>query len=646
MINKNIFKSLGEIKVVDINQNTYDFSQVYIDTKEKKILGTDIKAKINQNDFKINKENNPRIFANSVEISKQKSSFSKSIFTLCSYRENDKCPPWSIQATNMMHDNKKKTIYYENAIIKIYDVPIFYIPKLSHPDPTVKRRSGFLVPSYQDTKNLGEGVLVPYFFNISPDKNFTLTSNLYARENSLFSGQYNQAFKNSNFLADFGHTKGYKKTSSTKKPGEKSHFFSKFVKNFKSDDGSFNSLTVNTQEISNDKYLKLYKIKSNLIDNNINTLKNTLDFTRETDELFLGFNVSMYETLKENYNDKYEYIFPELTIDKSLFNNNFGSTDLQSSFRVHSFDTNKLKSYLINDFDFSSNFHSLGPLVKGEFLGNVKNINYETKNVDNFKEDFTSEVYSALGYMSKIDLYKKDSATQHLLTPKFFLRYAPGSMRREEEGARLSPEKAFSLNRIETIDNYETGLSGTLGVDYKFNKNNNIFDFSIAQIINEKENKKRHSKTGQDEKLSDMVGSASYSINNQSKINYNFALDQSYNNFNYNEIGLNVDLNPIKINFDYLKEDKHIGDQEYFKTKIDFVNKNNSIASVGTKRNLVTNSAEYYDLSYEYINDCLRAGLVYRREFYNDSELEPENSLMFKITLTSFGNIASPSFSQ
>ena len=62
------------------------------------------------------------------------------------------------------------------------------------------------------------------------------------------------------------------------------------------------------------------------------------------------------------------------------------------------------------------------------------------------------------------------------------------------------------------------------------------------------------------------------------------------------------------------------------------------------KRNLVTNSAEYYNLSYEYINDCLRAGLVYRREFYNDSELEPENSLMFKISLTPFTNLTTPSF--
>ena len=59
---------------------------------------------------------------------------------------------------------------------------------------------------------------------------------------------------------------------------------------------------------------------------------------------------------------------------------------------------------------------------------------------------------------------------------------------------------------------------------------------------------------------------------------------------------------------------------------------------IETKRNLITNSSEFYDLSYEYINDCLRAGLVYRREFYNDTELEPEDSLMFKLTLVPFGN--------
>ena len=64
------------------------------------------------------------------------------------------------------------------------------------------------------------------------------------------------------------------------------------------------------------------------------------------------------------------------------------------------------------------------------------------------------------------------------------------------------------------------------------------------------------------------------------------------------------------------------------------------------KRNLVTKLYEFYNFDYEYLNDCLKAGLVYRREFYKDSELEPENSLMFKITLTPFGNINSPAFNQ
>ena len=73
----------------------------------------------------------------------------------------------------MTHNKKKKTIYYDNAVIKIYDLPIFYLPKLSHPDPSVDRRSGFLPPSFSDTKNLGASLEVPYFWNLDKDKDFT-----------------------------------------------------------------------------------------------------------------------------------------------------------------------------------------------------------------------------------------------------------------------------------------------------------------------------------------------------------------------------------------------------------------------------------------------------------------------------------------
>ena len=643
---ENIFKSIGHIEIKDKLENSYQFSQIYIDTKKKEILGTDTKSFLNSNSFKINNDNDPRVFANTAIINNEQIIFNKSISTICKYRENDKCPPWTIQAKKMLHDKKKKTIYYDNAIIKVYDFPIFYIPKLSHPDPTVVRRSGFLPPTLLDTKNLGSGISVPYFWALNKDKNFTLTSKVFFAENPLLVGEYNQVFKNSNFLTDFGYTEGYKKSTTKKKAGNKSHFFSKFTKNFSNSDSN-STLNISTQNVSNDKYLKLYKIESNLVDYNIGNLENSINFTHENENTFFGLDASVYETLNENYNDKYEYILPEVTIDKNLISNDrIGNIDFTANYKAHKYDTNKFTNFLINDFNWNSKDIYFDNGLKGEFLGHFKNINYETKNLDNYKKDTTSELFGAIGYLSELNFEKKIGTTSHLLKPKTLLRYAPGAMRKEFDGPRLDPLKAFSLDRINNINNFETGLSGTIGLDYKAKRDNSNFDFSVAQVLSEKENKKMASKTSMDEKLSDLVGSTSYGVNNKFNINYNFAVDQNYKQLNYNDFGANFDFNPVKIKFNYLLENEHIGNQEYFNTKVDFVKNKNGLFSFETKRNLITNSSEFYNLSYEYINDCLRAGLVYRREFYNDSELEPENSLLFKITLTPFGNINSPSFNK
>ena len=255
------------------------------------------------------------------------------------------------------------------SIIKIYDIPIFYMPKFSHPDPSVDRRSGFLPPSFEDTKNLGAGVTIPYFFAMNKDKNFVLTNKLYVSENPLIIGEYHQAFKNSNFLFDFGYTDGFKKTDSKKRPGEKSHFFSEFTKNFKLNDDSNSSFKIKTQEVSNDKYLKLYKLKSDLVDYNDQTLENSIDFTYENDDLFFGFNSSVYETLNEDYVDKYEYIYPDITINKNLIRK---SNWLLTSDKLHGCSMLIPKKYIVSagyfneslrytqDYDMWMKLHEMG----------------------------------------------------------------------------------------------------------------------------------------------------------------------------------------------------------------------------------------------------------------------------------------------
>ena len=649
LINDYVFKSIGEVRVEDTFENIYNFSQVYIDTKKKELLGTDIKTFINKDEFKFDERNKPRIFANTVTINKNKTIFEKSNFTICDYRKNDRCPPWTVQSSKMLHDSKKKTIFYDNALIKIYNIPVFYSPRLSHPDPTVKRKSGFLVPSFQDTRNLGEGISVPYFWAINKDKDLTFTNKLYASENPLFLGEYRQALKNSNLIFDFGYTDGYKETSAIKKGGDKNHFFSKFVKNFsKIENNSENTLSITTQNTNNDKYFKLYKIDSELVNSEIDNLENTLRFTHTSDEMFFGFNMSMYETLKNEYVDKYEYIYPELLLSKNILSSpSFGSVNMDTNLKMHTYDTNKTSKFLVNSFEWNSLDKIFNSGFQSSISANIKNINYEAKNVTAFKKDPTSEVFGALGFLNKIELYKKvKNISEHFLTPKLLVRYAPGSMRKETNYSKLDPSKAFQLDRLNNNNNFETGLSTTVGFDYEIQKKDKNIEISMSQVFNEKENKKMPTSMGLDEKISDLVGVANYKINDKFNLNYKFAIDQNYNDFNYNEIGAQTNLDKLSFNINYLEENKHIGDNKYLKSKIDYKINMGTSLSYEFKRNLITDSSEFYNLSYEYFNDCLRAGLVYRREFYNDSEIEAEDSLMFKITLTPFGDLNSPKIYQ
>ena len=645
---KNIFKSVGSIKIIDNLNNSYNFTQIYIDENEREIIGSDAKLYMNDRNFKFNDNNKPRVFANTINFKNNTSTFTKSNFTMCNYRKDDKCPPWELKASQMTHDKIKKTIYYDNVVIKLYNLPILYLPKLSHPDPTVKRRSGFLVPTYSDTKNLGSGVDVPYFWAIGKDRDLTINNKLFASEHPLFLGEYRQAFKESNMTLDFGYTEGFKRSSKTKKSGDKSHIFANFLKNFDSSDNINNNLEVNLQHVSNKKYLKLYKIDSKLVDYETEVLENYLDFSRINEEknTFLSINASTYRTLADTYSDKYEYILPEVNYEKQLFNSKYGYGNFDSNLKVHNFDTNKYKKFLTNNFDWTIDRPFSEKFYTGKLLTKLKNINYEAKNVKGFKSNTTNELFGAVGYLASLDLYKsKNRESDHLLKPKMMFKYAPNYMRKEDGEFNLVRKNLFSLDRLESDHNFEAGTNLTVGLDYEIDNEINKTTFSIGQIINEKKNNKNMPDTSSlDKRFSEVVGNFKYENNKKFSFNYDYSINQNYKKISYNDLSMEYDNNDMNFKFNYLEEEKKSEKNEYFKSVFEYKKSDNGIFTFSNKRNLITDSSEFYNLSYEYINDCLRAGIFYRREFYNDSELEPENSLMFKVTLSTFGSVNSPSF--
>ena len=645
----NILKSLGKIKIIDKNKNSYNFSQIYIDEKKKEILGSDAKFYINQNDLKLNDENKPRIFSNTIHIKDDEAKFIKSNFTMCNYREKDKCPPWELKAREMTHDKIKKTIFYDNTVLRVYNIPIFYFPKLAHPDPTVERRSGFLVPSFSDTKNLGLGINIPYFWAIDIDKDLTINNKLFASAHPLFLGEYRQVYKNSNLILDFGYTEGYKKTTAKKKAGDKSHFFSNFTKNLETPENINAELEVNLEHTSDKKYLKLYKIDSNLVNYETSVLENYINYTRENDsnDSLLSLNMSNFRSLADDYNDKHEYILPEISYDKQIFREGLGYGDFKTNLKVHNFDTNKYKKFVINELNWNIDSPFSEKNFNGKFLTKFKNINYEVQNVNRFKPETSNELFGALGYLASIDLYKNDNdGDVHSLTPKVLLKYAPNFMRKETEGSNLVGKNLFTLNRVQSNENFEGGTNMAIGLNYEIDKDVSKSSFSIGQIISEKKNNKNMSDVSSlDKRFSDVVANFNYDRGEEFSFKYNVLFDQNYKETNLNDITMKYATNNFNFNLYYLEEEKKSGENEYIKSSIEYKKGDNGVFTFANKRDLITNSSEFYDLSYEYLNDCLRAGLFYRREFYNDSEIEAENSLMFKITLSSFGSINSPSLS-
>ena len=650
VLNK-IFFSKGEIKIKDINENNHNFSEIYIDENNKKIIGSDVKVFLKQPEIAINKENDPRFFANTMSLANNVNTFSKGVFTYCKNRDGDKCPPWTLQSQKIKHDLAKKTIYYDNVVLKVYDFPIFYSPKFSHPDPSVKRRSGLLVPALSNSTTLGSGLVTPYFFNIADDKDFTLRPKFYLKENPLLLGEYRQAFINSFLIVDAGYTQGYKKKNNKKTDGGRAHFFANFNMDLDDDQEKKSNFEINIEKVSNDTYFKVYDIDNSLVKKDKTVLENKIDFIYQNRDFYFGVTPSAYEDTNKLGNLRHEYLLP-LSVEKNLMTSEkYGFLDLGSDIRLRNYDTNKQTNLFINNFNWKSNkwLSSLG--VESYFEGLIKNVNYRAKNTSDYKNNVdNTEAHGALGYFARLALFKEDLVNKNFysFTPKFLLRYSPGHMRSVDDG-KLSYATLFNLKKVKQIDVLEPGLSTSVGFEYKKNElkkngmaGNEKVSFSVGQVISAKENMDIPSSTSLDQHFSDVVGETKYTVSEKINLNYNFAIDQGYKYFNYNEVGADLTLNKAKFNLSYLEEKNHIGRNEYVQTGVDFKLDNSSELSFSTRRNLLTSSAEFYNLSYNYINDCLKAGIAYRREFYTDRDVEPANTLMFKISIIPFAEINTP----
>ncbi len=124
------------------------------------------------------------------------------------------------------------------------------------------------------------------------------------------------------------------------------------------------------------------------------------------------------------------------------------------------------------------------------------------------------------------------------------------------------------------------------------------------------------SRSSLDQKASDLVGEAYLKLSDNLTLKNSFSVDHNFNDINYNNLQANLILGNTNFNISYLEENNHVGNSNYVKSDIKIELNNSTQLSFDFKKNLETNSTEFYNLSYNYLNDCLKASLIFRREFY------------------------------
>ncbi|WP_137700097.1 LPS-assembly protein LptD [Marimonas lutisalis] len=119
----------------------------------------------------------------------------KAAVTSCRVCGADTPPLWQIRARSVIHDQLERQLYFDDAQFRVLDVPIFYLPRLRLPDPTLERATGFLIPSFSGNSQLGSGIRVPYFIRLGDHRDLTIVPFLTQNSRTL-ELRYRQAFSN------------------------------------------------------------------------------------------------------------------------------------------------------------------------------------------------------------------------------------------------------------------------------------------------------------------------------------------------------------------------------------------------------------------------------------------------------------------
>ena len=567
----------------------------------------------------------------------------KAVYSPCRGCGNaSETPLWQIKAFKVFHDKTEQNVEYRDAFMEFLGVPIFYTPYFSHPDPTVKRRSGFLAPRYGSNSILGATLETPYYFNIAPDKDATIRPILTTNEGIVLASEYRQRFSDAEIVLKGSGTHG------TVQNGDKDfrgHLFS----SVRADINNSWRAGADFRLTSDDTYLQRYDFDEG------DSLKN---YT------FLeGFNGQNYASAQgffwrglRNADDPATMPLIAPIIDLN-FINPIGKSDAQwkldanflSLTRTEGTDSRRLS--VINSLELphisatGEVYHLYASLQTDAYYGsNVKD------NSGNTSTGFTGRIFPRIGMDWRFPFSRRSGSTTQIIEPVVGVQFAPNGGNPEKisnedsQDVEFDETNLFSRNRFTGLDRVEGGHRIYYGLHLGSMSANFYSDGFIGQSYRVRSNNDFADNSGLNDHFSDIVGKLSIRPSSDLKLQYRFRMDKDNFSARRNELSANAGPPILKFNLNYNFFDEGSGSGEFSdREELSYgfssqFSKSWSIES-STRRDLKLSNTIEQGVGLKFECDCFTMKLNFIRTFTQDRDVKPSDTIFLQLIFKNLGEI-------
>ncbi|WP_417429928.1 LPS-assembly protein LptD [Kiloniella sp.] len=583
--------------------------------------------------------------------------FSNGVFSPCELCKDDpsKAPIWQLKAKKIVHNKTSQTIKYDHAWMEIFGVPVIYTPYLAHPDPTVKRRSGFLLPSYGSSSQLGITLQIPYYWAIDESSEFLFAPIATTKQGIVLAGEYEKKFNKGDLSIEVSATIADRDENDGNV--KKDEFRGQIISEGRFDLDKTWRWGFNAERATDDTYGRVYGFNT---DSELETSAFIEGFRGRN---FARIDSYTFQSTRNDINDSENpFVLPRAKYNFQSQPGVTGATyrldaNAQALGRSEGRDSRRVSLIGGWDLPYTGSWGDQYKLTTqlqtdGYWVNGVNTENNDLRKNGNSYSGFTGRVFPQMALEWRFPFASHRGNFSQTIEPIVQGVLAPNGSNPNEipnddsRDFEFDDASLFSLNRFAGTDRVDSGSRVSYGVKWTASTvSGNQADFLIGQSYRFSGESNLHEEnSGLKESVSDIVGHVGiYTIDNFNAL-YRFRFDPDDLGVNRNEVEVNIGPAAFNLNLDYvfLKDDNIDGetsDREEVKIGINSALTEYWSLRSSYTRDIDADSSREASLGLIYHDECIIIDSQYSRTWFQDREVEPDNRFMVELTFKHLGTI-------